>query len=124
MATQLGILGAMEPVNPDVSNANDWLAHVERLGQSFTAYSIKEDVRVASFLTVIGQKMYRLLKDIISPVKPAELPLDTLIKALTDYLNLKLIIIAKRFQFHLSRPERRRIDRTIPDNPSQVGRDM
>ena len=100
MATQPGILGAIEPFNPDISNASDWLAYVERLEQSFTAYGIKEDIRVASFLTVIGQKMYRLLRDITSPVKPAEQPLDTLIKALTDYLNPKPIIIAERFKFH------------------------
>ena len=87
-----------------VSNASDWLAYVERLGQSFTAYGIKEDVRLASFLTVIGQKTYRLLRDIISPVKPAEQLLDTLIKTLTMnlnyYLNPKPIIISERFKFH------------------------
>ena len=66
---------AIEPFNPDISNASDWLAYVERLEQSFTAYGIKEDIRVASFLTVIGQKTYRLLRDITSPVKPAEQPL-------------------------------------------------
>ena len=77
-----------------------WLAYVERLEQSFTAYGIKEDIRVASFLTVIGQKTYRLLRDITSPVKPAEQPLDTLIKVLTDYLNPKPLIIAERFKFH------------------------
>lgn len=51
---------------------DDWEAYEERLQQYFKANGIKDADRVAVFLTVIGGTLYKFLKNLTSPDKPAD----------------------------------------------------
>ena len=51
----------------------DWESYEERLQQYFKASRItNEEKQVAVFLTVIGSQLYKLLRNLVSPSKPAE----------------------------------------------------
>ena len=51
----------------------DWSLYVERLENFFTANKITEaDRKRDIFLTVIGEHTYKVLRSLLSPVKPKE----------------------------------------------------
>ena len=69
MATNL--MGQMEPYELD--RGEEWTTYIERLEQFFVANKITEaKQKVAVLLTVIGSKSYGLLRNLVSPAKPAE----------------------------------------------------
>ena len=59
--------------------------YTERMEQFFVANGIESDAKKkAVFLTVIGGKAYGLLRNLLSPTKPADADYGTLIKAMKD----------------------------------------
>ena len=50
----------------------DWQSYQERLEQFIIANSIGEDKKVATLLTLVGPKAYKLLKNLVAPAKPSE----------------------------------------------------
>ena len=50
-----------------------WEVYTERVDLYFLANGVQDDLKVPSLLAVIGAKTYGLLKNIVSPQKPAEL---------------------------------------------------
>ena len=87
-------LGRMEEFTP----GRDWKHYVERLEMFFEVNSIPTDKRVPSILTLMGSKMYGLLRSISAPRKPKEL-------SLSQHLDPKPIVIAERFKFHKAEQE-------------------
>ncbi|XP_069114491.1 uncharacterized protein [Argopecten irradians] len=77
-----------------------WETYVERTELYFTTNNIDGDVKVASFLTVIGAKTYGLLKNLCAPDKPADKTFDDIIVILKNHLCPKPSEIAERFRFH------------------------
>ena len=65
MAT-LGHIGKFEPTEENI------LAYLERLELFFTANGIKDEKKVVVLLSVIGPKIYALLRDLIAPDKPQD----------------------------------------------------
>ena len=51
------------------------------------------------FLTLIGSKAYGILRDLVSPAKPAEKTYAQLTKILADHFSPKPVTIAERFRF-------------------------
>ena len=51
-------------------------------------------------LTVIGSKAYGLLRNLLSPAKPAEKEFDEIVQVMQNHLNPRPLIIAERFKFH------------------------
>ena len=94
----MSVIGKLEPFEPGQS---DWLLYTERLEQFFVANDIGEDKKkVATLLTAIGATGYSLLRNLVSPAKPADKSYDDLVKAMKDHLRPKRIVIAERFKFH------------------------
>ena len=66
----------------------------------FVVNNVPEEKKAASLLTLIGGKMYALLKCSITPTKPTELSFKEIVDIMGKHLTLKLIIIAERYKFH------------------------
>jgi hypothetical protein len=77
-----------------------WDVYTERVDLYFQANGVPETLRVPSFLAIVGAKTYGLLKNIVSPQKPAELTYEQILDHLNRHLNPKPSIIAERFRFH------------------------
>ena len=48
-----------------------WETYVERVAQFFLANNINDNHQVPTLLSLIGSKMYALLRDLLTPEKPA-----------------------------------------------------
>ena len=90
-------LGHVEPFD---LNKDDWSRYTERLGQFFVANDVKDDAKVAVFLTVIGSKAYNLLHSLLAPEVPSSKKYEELVAVLGEHLNPKPLVIAERFKFH------------------------
>lgn len=53
--------------------------------------------RSGFFVSVIGQKMFVLLQDLMAPVKAGETELNVLIKALTYFYSPEKTVFSNRF---------------------------
>ena len=94
-ATQIGHIEPFEIGNDDCE------LYAERLDQFMLANGIDDEKRkVAVFLTVIGQKVYALLRNLVAPTKPHEKKYEDLVKAMMDHLKPKPLTIAERFKFN------------------------
>ena len=60
----------------------------------FVVNNVPKEKKAASLLTLIGGKMYVLLKS--SPTKPTELSFKEIVEIMGKHLTPKLIIIAER----------------------------
>ena len=60
--TQVVAIGRIDPFDAKVDR---WPTYYERIEQYFKANSIKEDMQVATLLTLIGGSTYSLLKDLV-----------------------------------------------------------
>ena len=80
------LLGKIDAFNPE---HEEWPQYVERLDQFFEANNLTGDTKAtkrhATFLTVIGPGPYKLLRSLISPVKPTDKTYDELVKKLTEH---------------------------------------
>ena len=91
------ILGQMEPFE---LQGGDWILYAERMEQFFISNRIEEDSKkVATLLTVIGDKVYALLRNLVAPVKPATKSFRELVEV-KKHLKPKPPVIAERFKFH------------------------
>lgn len=61
---------------------------------------IAEEVKVATFLSVIGPKTYSLLRSLAQPQKPGEKTYNDIVKILDKHFTPKPLVIAERFRFH------------------------
>lgn len=66
----------------------------------FAANDIKEEKKVPVFLTVIGAKIFTLVRDLLSPKDPATCTYADIVKALTSHYKPKVIVIYERFKFY------------------------
>ena len=61
-------IGKIESFN---ETQEKWETYVECVEQFFLANNIDDDHRVPTLLSLIGGKMYALLRDLLTPEKPA-----------------------------------------------------
>ena len=66
----------------------------------FEVDSVAEDKKVPTILTLMGNKMYALLRNIISPRRPRDLSFEEIVDNLAKHLDPKPIVIAERSKFH------------------------
>ena len=79
---------------------SDWKHYVERVEMFFKVNSVAEDKKVPTILTLMGNKMYALLRNIVSPRRPRDLSFEEIVDNLAKHLDPKPIVIAERFKFH------------------------
>ena len=94
-------LGRIEEFTP----GSDWKHYVERLEMFFEVNSVPTDKRVPSILTLMGSKMYALLRSIAAPRKPKDLSFTEIVDTLAQHVDPKPIIIAERYKFHKAEQE-------------------
>ena len=66
----------------------------------FEANDIGDDKKVASFLSIIGPKLYGLARDLVSPKAPRDCTFQELVTALTNHYKPQVIVIYERFRFY------------------------
>ena len=97
MSTTAGTLGRIE----EYDGTSDWDQYVERLENFFLANDIKEDAKQrAVFLSVVGSSTYKILRNLVTPDKPADKTLAQLVSVLSKHFKPKPSEIMERFKFH------------------------
>jgi hypothetical protein len=77
-----------------------WEAYAERLQQYFIANGITNDIKVPALFSLIGPKIYALLKTLMAPDKLPDKTFEVLIDHLNKQLNSKPLVIVELFRFH------------------------
>lgn len=95
------LLGKIDPFDPE---QEEWPQYVERLDQFFEANDLTGDEKAtkrrATFLTVIGPGPYKLLRSLLSPVKPTDKTYEELVKKLTEHYSPIPSEVMQRFRFN------------------------
>ena len=87
-------------INEFDASLEDFETYVSRVELFFTANSITDNKKVATFLTLLGPKVFQLVQNLVSPEKPANCTYDTLVRALKAHFKPKVVIIYERFKFN------------------------
>ncbi|KAL6455395.1 hypothetical protein MHYP_G00361710 [Metynnis hypsauchen] len=93
MAVLIGAFGAFD------ESVETWGAYTERFDFFVAANSIKDDVKVATFLSVMGAKVFSLLRSLVQPEKPGNMSCTDIVKVLDSHYSPKPLQIAERFRF-------------------------
>ena len=81
--------------------SDDWELYAEQLDQFMLANGIDDNKKkVMVFVTVIGQKAYALLRNLVAPTKPHEKKYEDLVEAIKNHLKPKPLMITERFKFN------------------------
>ena len=85
---------------------DDWNIYIERVKLYLKANSIKQDVQVPVFLTVMGSKAYKKLRTLCSPAAPETKSFDELVAVMAEKGGIpKPTKIAARYNFGLRRQQ-------------------
>lgn len=87
-------------IGPFDEATEQWSAYTERFEYFALANKIDDDVKVPTFLSVMGGKTFNLLRSLVQPDKPGTKSYDDIVKILGDHYSPKPLIIAERFRFH------------------------
>ncbi len=95
MMTMHGKIGDFDP------GQESWDTYVERLQLYFVANKIEEVERKrAVLLTAAGPSLYRLVRNLAAPAKPAEKSFDELVELVKAHYAPKPSVTMQRFKFH------------------------
>lgn len=72
---------------------------MERLEQFFIANDVKEAVKVATLITVIGSDAYELMVNLCTPDKPSTKSFGELVAIMKGHLQPRPSLLAERFRF-------------------------
>ena len=96
-APMVSYFGRMDAFDPKIE---EWSTYVERLEMFFVVNNVPDGKKAASLLTLIGGRMYALLKSLTTPTKPTELSFKEIVEIMGRHLTPKPIVIAERYKFH------------------------
>ena len=83
------------------SAKENWVEYEERLNFFFAANNATNaDKKRAIFLTVVGPSTYKLLRGLVAPEKPGDVPYKDLVAKLTKHYNPTPSLVVQRFRFH------------------------
>lgn len=86
-------------IGPFDEATEQWSTYMERVEYFALANKIEDDVKVPTFLSVMGGKT-NLLRSLVQPDKPGMKSYDCIVKILGNHYSPKPLIIAERFRFH------------------------
>ena len=89
------VMGTLGRVEEYEHHKEDWPQYVERLSHFFEAKR-KRSV----FLAVVGATTYKVLRDLVAPSKPGDIPFEELVQKLEEHFSPKPSEIVERFRFH------------------------
>ena len=90
-------IGRIDPFN---ENEEDWPSYAERLAQFLVVNGVADEKKTAALISLIGPKLYKLLKSLTAPDNPSTKAYTDLVKLLTDHLSPKPLVISERFKFY------------------------
>ena len=76
------------------------IAYLEQVELFLAANGVPNWRQVPFFLTLVGGQTYALLRDLLSPDKPADQTLKQLMDTLRRHYEPKKVVMAERFKFH------------------------
>ena len=79
--------------------------YIDRVKLYFAANEINQEKQVPAFLSIMGPKLYGLLKDLVNPKNPKDCSFDALVKAVTDHYKPQVVVIYERFKFYSRKQE-------------------
>ena len=79
---------------------SDWKHYIEQAEMFFEVNSVTEDKKVLMILSLMGNKMYALLRNVVSPIRPKDLTFVEIVDNLVKHLDPKPMDIAEHFKFH------------------------
>ena len=94
MSTKVGTIGEFDDVKEDFES------YTEHLECWMLANDVKEEKKKPIFLSLVGSKPCKLLKNLVTPDKPTAKSFDELTKALRDHYKPEPSIIAERYRFN------------------------
>ena len=94
---RIATYGVLQPFQPEDEGIS---AYLERATIYFRANDIVRDKQVAVFLSVVGEKIYALLRDLLAPDKPDSKTFKELAEVLTTHFEPKPLMIMERFYFY------------------------
>ena len=95
MATAHGSLSSFDPT------VEDWRSYIKRFLHYCEANDITSPERKrAILLSVCGAKTYQVIRNLTSPIKPGEKPLNEIIDLVTKHYSPKPSTIVQRFRFN------------------------
>ena len=87
-------------IKPFEIESDDWELYIECLDQFMLTNGIGDEIRkVMIFITIIGQKMYALLQNLMAPTKLHEKKYNELVESMNNHLKPRPLTIAERFKF-------------------------
>ena len=92
----MALIGSIGPYE----ESEKFSTYVDRVSLYFEANDIGDDKKVASFLSIIGPKLYGLARDLVSPKAPRDCTFQELVTALTNHYKPQVIVINERFRFY------------------------
>ena len=92
-----GYIGSIKPFD---EGREDWLAYSERLEQYFLVNGFAGERQVPAFLSIVGSKMYILLRNLTELDMPCTKSYGELVKILQDHFCPNPSIFAQQFRFH------------------------
>lgn len=91
----MAAIGRIQEFDSSVEGISSYL---EWLQLYLEGNKVKDDERVSVLLTVIGTKVYGVLRSLLAPAKPKDKPYDDLVKALEQHYDPKPLVIGQHFQ--------------------------
>ena len=92
--------GLIGHIGPFEENSEQWSSYTERFGYFILANKIDDDVKVPTFLSVMGGKTFNLLRSLVQPDKPGDKSYEEIVRILGNHYSPKPLLIAERFRFH------------------------
>lgn len=89
-------IGKIEPF--DVDNGN-WRAYKERLEQYLIVNQVKPELKIPTFILLIGSRAYELLVDLCSPTDPKSKSYEELVNIFESHVQPKSSEIVERYKF-------------------------
>ena len=94
----MALLGRIDSFDLKTDNITEY---IERVEQYFIANDVTDEKKqTAIFLTVTGNEMYSLLRNLLAPESLAGKTVKTLSETLIDYVKPQPIIIAEHYKFY------------------------
>ena len=83
------------------ASSEEWPQYIERLEFFLIANKVTDnDLKRATFLSVIGPRTFKLLRNLITPNKPGDKSYEDLVKVLKDHFSPKQSEIVQRSKFY------------------------
>ena len=87
-------------IDPFNENEEDWPSYSERLAQFLVVNGVEDERKTAALISLIGPKIYKLLKSLTAPDDPSTKAYADLVKLLADHLSPKPLVISQRFKLY------------------------